>query len=181
MESRLSSLLTSNDPPSEDEIQNFHRLMAAPLQELRAIDQKIADLQALLALLEDKREGIYGSLQRFIIVMSPIRRLPDDVLSEIFYQCLPTDRPPILGASDAPTLLMRVCKRWRSVVLSSPRLWAQLSISFSGEDSIYGLPGSWQFDADGKEWQQRAESTLNRRLEIITEWLARSGTCPLSL
>ncbi|KAF8351023.1 hypothetical protein F5887DRAFT_851114, partial [Amanita rubescens] len=63
----------------------------------------------------------------------PINRLPQDVLAEIFVQCLPKIEPwsSIKGLSTkdvAPLLLCRICSSWRKLVLSVPRLWQRLSI-----------------------------------------------------
>ncbi|KAF8891939.1 hypothetical protein CPB84DRAFT_1783877 [Gymnopilus junonius] len=101
------SLLSNNNQPSEDEIQKYESLMAAPLRESREVDQKIADLEAELTLLKNKRGNVRSSLQEYFTVMSSIRRLPDDILSETFYHCLPSNRNPVLRSSDAPILLMQ--------------------------------------------------------------------------
>ncbi|KAF8892809.1 hypothetical protein CPB84DRAFT_1630628, partial [Gymnopilus junonius] len=102
-----------------------------------------------------------------LIVISPVRGLPDDVLSDIFHHCLPSHRNPIIRTSEAPLLLTQICSEWRSLALSSPSLWARLHISFSHDNR--GL------------FRTRAMRILSGRVEIIKDWLARSGTYPLSI
>ncbi|KAF8879727.1 hypothetical protein BD779DRAFT_1788851 [Infundibulicybe gibba] len=65
---------------------------------------------------------------------------PPEIISEIFIQCLPwmnalqrgsypfqNTRPPIaFDLRDAPLLLMRICRRWRSIAEATPILWTRL-------------------------------------------------------
>ncbi|KIL67105.1 hypothetical protein M378DRAFT_74354, partial [Amanita muscaria Koide BX008] len=54
-----------------------------------------------------------------------IQRLCPDILAEIFAFCLPEVTAWIIQISsrDAPLLLCSVCSSWRSLALSTPRLW----------------------------------------------------------
>ena len=57
-----------------------------------------------------------------------VEKLPNEVLSEIFFWCTPTsadqdDLPPHAAIS-----LSHVCKHWRRVALNSPRLWTYTRI-----------------------------------------------------
>lgn len=62
------------------------------------------------------------------------RHMPPEVLSEIFIQCLDftawSDReePMLCFPDDAPHLLTQVCRSWRTVAMSTPRLWSTLSL-----------------------------------------------------
>ncbi|KAF8351019.1 hypothetical protein F5887DRAFT_190525 [Amanita rubescens] len=92
----------------------------------------------------------------------PINRLPQDVLAEVFVQCLPKFEswPSIEGRSTegiAPLLLCRVCSSWRKLVLSEPRLWQRLSLCFIGTS--------------------RTEEVI----ALIHGWIKRSGVLPLAL
>lgn len=59
-------------------------------------------------------------------------RFPPEVLSEIFMECL--DCPPWVdhdgsipnAPGDAPFLLTRICRHWRAVSMSTPRLWTYM-------------------------------------------------------
>ncbi|KAF8871383.1 hypothetical protein CPB84DRAFT_1646958, partial [Gymnopilus junonius] len=81
--------------------------------------------------LESRIADLKAAYSKYQTITSFFRRIPDDVLYEIFYQCLPSHRNPLLTASEAPVLLTRVCRCWRAVALASPRLWAQMHITFS--------------------------------------------------
>ncbi|TDL26488.1 hypothetical protein BD410DRAFT_783536 [Rickenella mellea] len=60
---------------------------------------------------------------------SPNHRIPPEVLSEIFSLCLPTDGLPRPHPFEAPLLLCQICSVFRTVALSSPKLWASISIN----------------------------------------------------
>ncbi|KAF8872286.1 hypothetical protein BD779DRAFT_349413 [Infundibulicybe gibba] len=68
----------------------------------------------------------------------PVRRavfdLPVEVLGEIFLHCLPPGKWGSLSERDAPWLLIKVCRSWREVALSTPLLWSRLPF-ISGEIS----------------------------------------------
>ncbi|KIM47160.1 hypothetical protein M413DRAFT_57140, partial [Hebeloma cylindrosporum] len=89
-------------------------------------------IEVAIELLKEKKNHIQKSIDACNAVLSPVRRLPIDILQEIFYQCLPTDHHPIMSATEAPMLLTRVSSLWRSVAFSMPRIWAKLHIPFPG-------------------------------------------------
>lgn len=59
---------------------------------------------------------------------SPFRNLNDDVLRLISVACLDDEPHPTTSRRRAPLLLGRVCRRFRTVVLTTPALWSAVSI-----------------------------------------------------
>ncbi|KAJ7073991.1 hypothetical protein C8F01DRAFT_5932 [Mycena amicta] len=59
----------------------------------------------------------------------PVLTLPNEIVSEIFKQCLPVYPvcPPLLGRG-SPTLLGQICRHWREIALSTPTLWRAISL-----------------------------------------------------
>ncbi|KAG2035627.1 hypothetical protein BDR03DRAFT_1092985 [Suillus americanus] len=97
---------------------------------------------------------------------SPIWHLPTEILSEIFLYCLPEDEDLVCTLRQAPILLTRICRRWREVAVSLPRLWCRLQLQFwhtAWQDRAY------RYD----DWEARALG--------YDSWLKRSGGGPLSL
>ncbi|KAF8891942.1 hypothetical protein CPB84DRAFT_1683177, partial [Gymnopilus junonius] len=181
MDVHLVRLLKNNNAPPEDVIQEVRSLLKIPLQELSETDANIASLERQLRILEEKRKKTESLVEDYQIILSPIRRLPNDLLHEIFYHCLPTQRNSALVASDAPILLTRICSKWRSLALSSPRLWAQLHITFCDDYRTSPPPYTTLILDNDQELQLHASSVLKLRCEVVKEWLARSGSCPLSI
>ena len=130
MDPVIAELLTNNDTPEESTLRKARELLEIPRQELSKTKADIAHLEAQLALLKVRREKSERSMNDFQTILSPVRRLPDDLLNEIFYHCSPSQRNPAMVGSEAPLLLTRVCSKWRSLAMSSPRLWSELHITF---------------------------------------------------
>ncbi|KAJ7474193.1 hypothetical protein FB451DRAFT_1248279 [Mycena latifolia] len=66
-------------------------------------------------------------------VLSPVRRIPSEILAQIFLLCrdnsLDTFQYFVTDPRRAPMLLGHVSSRWRQVSRSSPRLWDHLHIA----------------------------------------------------
>ena len=70
--------------------------------------------------------------QLAVVSRSPIRKLPAELLGEIFFHCLLTRADGCVDyitpeANTAPLLLCRICMHWRRVALSTPVLWSSFS------------------------------------------------------
>ncbi|KAF8903869.1 hypothetical protein CPB84DRAFT_1773585 [Gymnopilus junonius] len=183
MKTPVAHLLRNNDPLCDTAIQEVKELLKIPLGELDEIDKQILDLQAQVKSLEERRDEIQKCVDKYHLLLSPIRRLPDDALHEIFYHCLSTHRNPIISSSEAPVLLTHVCRKWRAIALSSPRLWSQLHITFSDAYRANLRPRDLEgaSEAEVKELRARARVVLHNRCTIVETWLRRSGSCPLSI
>ena len=66
-------------------------------------------------------------------VLHPIRWLPEEILVQIFERCANEEAEEWLTSCEstphnlkAPTRVAGVCRRWRSIALSCPRLWCRL-------------------------------------------------------
>ena len=169
----LTELLQNNELPTEEKIQEAIKLRSQANEDLLQIDAEIQRLKA-------KREQVQRSLDIYNTVLSPARRLLPDILREIFYHCLSCRTYPNLSATDAPMLLTRVCSLWRSVALSSPRIWTRLHIPLPG-DPKYPPPYGSNVDRALEPRRQMFSKTMQLRCQAVKEWLDRSGSCPLSL
>jgi len=168
--------LQNNDIPLEPTIQEVKEPLKALLIELQEIEIEIQRLQCELRVVETmkiKRETIHD--HNFIL--SPVRRLPQDVLYEIFLHCLPTHRNPIMTSSESPLLLTRICSSWRAIAFSSPRIWSKIHIPLPGDPSFN--PG---YRITTLETScQRIAGILQLQCDAVRRWLSRSGKCPLSI
>ncbi|KAF8171525.1 hypothetical protein BJ912DRAFT_995493 [Pholiota molesta] len=105
--------------------------------------------------------------------MSPMSRIPYDVLREIFIHCLPRYRlrVPQPNPMMAPMLLCHICSAWRTVALGSPTLWSHLSYRLAITDA-----NSDQFDRQYNDWK-----FLKHQLAFLAWWRRNQGTAPLYL
>ncbi|KAG2069228.1 hypothetical protein BDR04DRAFT_949249, partial [Suillus decipiens] len=76
----------------------------------------------------EKKDKIAQSMNLHKGLVSRLWRFPSELLSQIFYYCLPDTDPKINCLSPpsrlkAPMLLIGICRRWREVATSTPSLW----------------------------------------------------------
>lgn len=120
-----------------------------------------ADLE-LLNVLAKRMAKVREEMQRILVnhrtILSPIRRLPNELLTKILWLSCPfiedMKYSPSLEQKIAPFILSQVCSGWRNFIIGTPKLWSQIRI-------------------DGSEgpWSQ----------PLVEEWILRSGDHPLSI
>ncbi|KAJ7185416.1 hypothetical protein C8R46DRAFT_378731 [Mycena filopes] len=98
---------------------------------LDALNARIDELSSTIELqkrvlkgLETRRSNL---LHEVNAIRDPMARLPLEISSEIFMQCL-TDSPGP-GCDSSPTTLLRVCQLWNEIASSTPSLWTTLHLS----------------------------------------------------
>ncbi|KAJ7742847.1 hypothetical protein B0H16DRAFT_1423274 [Mycena metata] len=170
MTSPFASRLGTNYCPQDDEVAQIRALLHGPLLRLKDLDDQIANLQKAIDDLARERDGIRSFVDLHKDLISPFRRLPLDIIQEIFVACLPTHRNCVMSAAEAPVLLGRICTSWRAICLTTPRLWSRLH--------IVQPPQSW---SAGTTIDAVLEKKFTLRLETTKTWLSRSGQCPLSI
>ncbi|KAF7357956.1 hypothetical protein MVEN_00842200 [Mycena venus] len=166
MSSPFASQLGTNYCPRDDELPQIHALLIEPSQRLKNLDDEIAVMRKALDKLSEERDALSAYVEGHRALMAPIRRLPLDILEEIFVACLPSHRNCVMSAEEAPVILGRICSSWRAISLATPRLWSRLHIvePRSAEPS-----------------NPLHTSRRLQRLEVANSWLRRSGECPLSI
>ncbi|KAK1219699.1 hypothetical protein PQX77_017560 [Marasmius sp. AFHP31] len=141
-----------------DDKQVVTQMIANFRREIRNYEIEINKLKAAMVVLENKRSGTKKTMGQLQSLLSPIHRLPPEILSRIFMFCSeknhvrPDRMPPVFGLSV-------VCGRWREIVLSRPHLWASLSIPY------------WR-------WRRHQQPALNNNTEMF---MARSRSFPLTI
>jgi hypothetical protein len=178
----FAALLQNNNIPSELTILEVTESLKAPLNELEEVEAEIQRLRKLMKAMKAKRQGIQKIINDHNIILAPARRLPPDVLHEIFFHCLPTRHNPIMKYSESPLLLTRICNSWRAIALSSPRIWSKIHIPLPGDPSLSeSCTGIITDEPRLSNRRQRFARVLQLRCDIVRRWLSRAGTCPLSL
>ncbi|KAJ7803748.1 hypothetical protein B0H14DRAFT_2527679 [Mycena olivaceomarginata] len=169
MASPFAAQLGTNYCPKDEEVLEIKSHLVEPTQRLRRLDEMIADLQKTIDKLAEERDGLGIYVDAHKALISPARRLPLDIVQEIFVACLPTHRNCVMSASEAPVLFGRICSSWRAISFSTPRLWARIHVV---EPPLHHFDGSPTASFVEK---------VTQRLETTKMWLGRSGQCPLSI
>ncbi|KAJ7486226.1 hypothetical protein B0H11DRAFT_1861760 [Mycena galericulata] len=162
-DSPFADRLHTNYTPSDPEMEQLRVLLEEPTNELARVDAQIAEMDVLIGQLRAKQASLQAKIVAHRALMSPIRRAPLDILQEIFLACLPTTHDALIDPGEAPLLLGRVCKHWRSVAYSTPMIWSSIHIP--------AIPG-------GGSWNGDSEQKLG---SFVQAWLDRSRACPLSI
>ncbi|KAJ6594316.1 hypothetical protein B0H19DRAFT_57877 [Mycena capillaripes] len=109
--------------------------------------------------LEDKRYYRRENVATFQRTLSPIRRLPTEILAQIFMLCrnnsLKSSTYSIADPREAPILLGHITSHWRSICHGTPFLWDRV-IYLTSDHSMPSFP-------------------------CIQQIFARSGSVPLSV
>ncbi|KAF6757025.1 hypothetical protein DFP72DRAFT_892951 [Ephemerocybe angulata] len=157
--SPFNAWITSNYAPTDWERQQIKTYLVPVVESSLALDAAIQDARRTLeSLLEDKAT-IDATISAHEAILRPIRRLPPDILREIFAQCLPVDQPPTMESDKAPLTLTRVCRSWREIALSSPELWRHIHITAP----------------------QGPDAYLKFHQERIERWVRAAGNMPVSV
>ncbi|KAJ7617213.1 hypothetical protein FB45DRAFT_727525, partial [Roridomyces roridus] len=150
MHSPFSSILHTSAVPSHAECQQIKDLLRVPRQEM-------ARLQHLIDEATQRKDELQHFVDAHTALLSSARRLPDDILREIFLACLSPTGNPAFCTDQSPLLVSQISSAWRRVALSTPRLWASMHIAVPDQKRLDGLT------------------------EQISLWLSRSGAVPLSI
>ncbi|KAJ6583853.1 hypothetical protein DFH09DRAFT_1274959 [Mycena vulgaris] len=81
--------------------------------------------------LENARSDLQSDLNN-IRESRPMARLPLEISSDIVVCCVPYDYILNPHPSGSPMLLMRICPAWSKIVISTPLLWAAISVEYRG-------------------------------------------------
>ncbi|KAF6763176.1 hypothetical protein DFP72DRAFT_841306 [Ephemerocybe angulata] len=138
----LAHLRLTNDPPHHTEATHIH-------EQIASLTTAIEQAQLHLQQLERQR-------QEWQVLVSPLRRMPLEVLGRIFGAC-------ILGTSiqSIPRVVVNlclVCQTWREAALLRHNLWSRIKIRVFPD----GHPRRLEY-------------------EVIRRWLIRSGSVPKTI
>ncbi|KDR85977.1 hypothetical protein GALMADRAFT_261608 [Galerina marginata CBS 339.88] len=129
-----------------------HGELCGGCEKLRLLNKQILDAKAALEDLLNQRRELKSKLNHQH--KSMIHRLPVEISSLIFEFYV------VLAARISDTrgglVLGAVCHTWRQIAWSSPRLWTRLDIDFG-------------------------PSIKETHIQLVIEWLGRSGRLPLSI
>jgi hypothetical protein len=147
--------------PSSFEANLIQRTLSGVRSNILRLDDMMQQLQDIMQKISIFREGLSTYVKEYEAVLSPIERLPPELLSEIFLHLHPPswDKDSYgyyFVPRDIVMLPAQICRRWRRVALSTPNLYTTITIG--------GRHGS-----------------LDSELALTKTWLSRSGTLPLSL
>ncbi|THV01070.1 hypothetical protein K435DRAFT_655997, partial [Dendrothele bispora CBS 962.96] len=137
--------LRNHDVPSDTETSRITALIDQTELDINRYESEIAKLEDTLATLRARRHELKRYQGEYKTLLSPVRRLPIDILLEIFSAVcsesgglyMPKTRKVLGQPKDhyiitATTLVLsQICSFWRGVVENSPRLWSTLAVNLA--------------------------------------------------
>ncbi|KDR67821.1 hypothetical protein GALMADRAFT_1063309 [Galerina marginata CBS 339.88] len=145
--SPVPHLLHSNVPPSDEEVTLISGAMTTVQRRLSALGEEVhlSPKSSLDTPQFEKRRSVLLHFQSaHTAVLSPLRRLPPEILELIFRETVDEQFPTITQSSDAQLpAVSQVSRLWRNIALSTPALWnnitADLSKKYSSSRSFMQL------------------------------------------
>ncbi|KAJ7483350.1 hypothetical protein FB451DRAFT_104841 [Mycena latifolia] len=131
---RHYELLNSNEPPQESDLGSIKLVSSKASMHLRCLDGEISRIRDhdLLKELEEERSAVSNFLAQNDSILSPLRRMPPEILGDIFLWTLPSLYDVLGGCGfdvgRSPWVLGHISSRWRAVALSTPSLWSLVAI-----------------------------------------------------
>ena len=164
--SKFLDKVNTNYIPDVEERQEISEYVSTVKQELSQLNAKITEMRTALMQVARTRDRLQAAANQHQALISPLRRLPPELLQVIFVCCLPLHRNAVMHSSEAPVLLGRVCSEWRRISLYTPEVWSSLHI----------VPPNVNFSS-----LTSSIARFKRKRELIEMWLGRSGACPLNI
>ncbi|KAF8211018.1 hypothetical protein K438DRAFT_101798 [Mycena galopus ATCC 62051] len=128
-------VIDANAPPGDSEVPFIHSTISKIDTRLARIDDEIFALQKKLGQLKDARASLFSHRTWTKAILSPLRRMPPEVLGEIFMWTLPSIGDALrMGKFDmtqSPWLLTQISSRWSAVAISIPSLWSRITIDYT--------------------------------------------------
>ncbi|KAE9391716.1 hypothetical protein BT96DRAFT_756481, partial [Gymnopus androsaceus JB14] len=113
--------------PSDDESAFISRLIEEAQEDMVRYNKELDHLRATATIIMNKQKTLATYIGDLTYVVSPIRKIPPEILGEIFtYLCCSDVGTNDLSAKVPfiPTVtLTQVCFRWKTLVKSMPSLW----------------------------------------------------------
>ncbi|KAJ7138176.1 hypothetical protein C8R44DRAFT_944680 [Mycena epipterygia] len=123
--SRHHRLLNSNETPLDPDSTIVNSVISKARASLALVEQELSRPRDRVKQLEEKRASLLTHLAKNTVILSPLRRIPPEVLGEIFLWTLPLVgalRAKDFDVADSPWVLTHVSRHWRAVSLSIPSL-----------------------------------------------------------
>lgn len=153
--------LNSNYAAEEDNMPQLDSIIIQSTIELESIRIEMERTRQLYMELSGQHERLLNYMEAHRALLSPARRLPVEVLQEIFHHCsLDKLEGSLVDHRQAPVLLTHICSSWRRVAIATPSLWS----------SIHIVSPRHKLEAQGQT--QNMQTIYKRTLRAIT------SSCP---
>ncbi|KAJ7471457.1 hypothetical protein B0H11DRAFT_1369585, partial [Mycena galericulata] len=113
--SPIPELLSNSSPPSDSQIDAIRDV-------IERAKKNLVYLRGAIEQLDRQHSELTDFVQNHTAVLSPMRRFPGEILSEIFIRCV-DPHVPLDPLRNGHWVISQVCRRWRVVALAFPAMW----------------------------------------------------------
>ncbi|KAJ7912091.1 hypothetical protein B0H13DRAFT_555228 [Mycena leptocephala] len=128
----LDKIIRGNIPPNELQSREIRLMLGTSQAELLTLEKAISQVPSVPFELEQQRSFHLKSIADFQRALSSIRRIPPEILAEIFTLCrnnsLDSETYSTADPREAPMLLGHISSYWRSICHGTPLLWDQVQL-----------------------------------------------------
>lgn len=172
--SPFASKLNTNYIATDAESHQIQSLLKRPTSRLEELSTQLQQLDEHYTQIRNEQSSLLLSISKHRALMSLVRKLPIEILQEIFIACLPTTHNAVMSKWEPPILLTQVCSSWRIIAHATPQLWKSIHIAAPCNSPARYATSEYP----------NLPSTLAhaaRRSEAVLEWITRSAASPLDI
>lgn len=126
-----------------ESLSSLHSLEQTQRLELEGTQSAVIQTESVLAILGEHASICTKRVKELDALLNPIRTCPDDILRLIFEQTVQGSKSRLAQAKH----LSHVCSLWRAIALTTPRIWSDIRINFSGQHNnsfARPIPQYWE-------------------------------------
>ncbi|KAF9000510.1 hypothetical protein BDQ17DRAFT_677361 [Cyathus striatus] len=114
--------------PSTDERSTIEDHISSSETSILTVEAELAKLYVATKILESRRKNLREYEERQCSLLSSLRQVPDELLSEIFAYVICEKEIQLTDGSSPIWGLQQVCVRWRDLVQNTPLLWCNIML-----------------------------------------------------
>ncbi|KIM91548.1 hypothetical protein PILCRDRAFT_132466 [Piloderma croceum F 1598] len=111
-----------------DALSNDEKNVVRLERRIKQLTDEVKRIQSTIAPLTVELGKLYSMIYSRKAMVATIRRIPPEILGQIFIYCLPDNQFVQPFKANAPLLLCQICSAWRMSALAIPQLWSSLNI-----------------------------------------------------
>ncbi|KAJ3510906.1 hypothetical protein NMY22_g15825 [Coprinellus aureogranulatus] len=189
--SQFLPYLNTNYAPTENELHVLRGLISHHEAEAATLTFKIEETKKALVIMKSREKAHRKFIEEHSPLLSPIRRVPKDVLLLIFMECVeelwynPNSRGnrECTHPKNPSNALSHVCGEWRTLVLHSPRLWSCMDVWVPNLEPLdhWGYHSDSDYSAAEAEGYARWRRNFERLRLCLKTWVTRSAPLGIRL
>ncbi|THU96663.1 hypothetical protein K435DRAFT_664009, partial [Dendrothele bispora CBS 962.96] len=118
----IQNRLRTDFNPSASQLYELKEMIRCAEDDLKAYRAEILRLESKIMVLSTKSDLLEKHTEKLRSLVSPMRRLPNEVLGHIFFYCCET-RFYVSSSWRHSNPFLSVCSWWREVGLTTPQIW----------------------------------------------------------